>query len=120
VSLEEPQTTLVRFGIEFLLSNQSNFGNRSKWLKPLNEGLWQLRIGLTVGHAMNFFELQSPLQLTKKKILIRVFYHLLAPDRFLVLSGYDKQLDPSRERQQSEIRAAKQYLEVWINEGEVF
>lgn len=43
-------------------------------------------------------------------VLLRVFFHAYGRRRILLLSGYDKGVDPSDRRQQKEIRRARQLL----------
>ena len=82
------------------------FGNsntKTKWLKDLSFGLYQLRV-------------QKKDQFGRKQVLLRIYLHFYGNREILFLSGYDKRLNPSQERQQSEIEFARQLLEKWSND----
>ena len=80
------------------------YGNskaKVKWLRDLNGGLYQLRVqGLNKWGA--------------KEILLRVYLHFFGDKEILFISGYDKAIDSSPNRQQSEIISARKILENWI------
>ena len=79
------------------------FGNsnlKAKWLKDLSSGLYQLRV-------------QKKDQLGKKQVLLRINLHFYGNRQVLFLSGYDKKLNSSPERQQSEIEFARKLLKKW-------
>jgi len=79
------------------------FGNsnvKAKWLKDLSFGLYQLRV-------------QKKDQFGRKLVLLRIYLHFYGNREILFLSGYDKGLNPSQERQQSEIEIARKLLKEW-------
>ena len=79
------------------------FGNsneKAKWLKDLSFGLYQLRV-------------QKKDQFGRKQVLLRIYLHFYGNREILFLSCYDKGLNPSQERQQSEIEFARQLLKKW-------
>ena len=77
----------------------------TKWLKIIKGDLYQLRV-------------MKQLKPSKQKILLRLYICFDANHQVTVLSGYDKGIDPSRERQTFEIEKASKLLEEWRSQNE--
>ncbi len=119
-SLDDDTNALATKAMAFLLKNLHALPEIKRWTKRLGFNFLELRIGPTYGHVERLLEHSSRTRKSKERLLLRVFVMDLASNRFLVLSGYDKLLDLSRERQQSEIAKALQLYEGWTKQNEVF
>jgi hypothetical protein len=87
----------------------------SEWLKPLGQGLHEFRVRHTAEEIAQMFTGESAESVPGPgtSILLRVFVHFYGQRVILLLSGYDKQDDASRKRQEREIAAARKYLVAW-------
>ena len=72
----------------------------TRWLKIIKGDLYQLRV---LKHVKS----------SRQKVLLRIYLCFDANHQVTVLSGYDKGVDPSRERQTVEIEKASQLLNEW-------
>lgn len=72
------------------------------WLRPLGEGLQELRVrnGALAGGG-------------DQAVLLRVFLHFHGNRKILLVSAYDKLRNPSKTRQSREIAAARRLLKAW-------
>jgi len=88
---------------------------RTEWLKPLGEGLHEFRVRHTADEIAHMFNDEPPGTGPKppESILLRVFVHFYGQRVVLLLSGYDKQDDASRRRQEQEIQDARKCLTAW-------
>jgi hypothetical protein len=87
----------------------------TEWLKPLGQGLHEFRVRHTASEIARMFagEPAESVPGPGVPILLRVFVHFHGHRVILLLSGYDKQADASRKRQEREIAAARKYLVAW-------
>ena len=72
----------------------------TRWLKIIKGDLYQLRV-------------LKHMKPSRQKVLLRIYLCFDANHQVTVLSGYDKGVDPSRERQTVEIEKASQLLNEW-------
>lgn len=72
----------------------------TRWLKIIKGDLYQLRV----------LKNEKP---TRQKVLLRIYLCFGTNHEVTLLSGYDKGVDPSRERQTQEIERALHLLEEW-------
>jgi putative component of toxin-antitoxin plasmid stabilization module len=86
----------------------------SEWLKPLGKGLHEFRVRHSADEIMHMFADERPgLAPDPESILLRVFVHFHGRRVVLLLSGYDKQDDASKKRQEKEIAFARKCLSAW-------
>ena len=88
---------------------------RTEWLKPLGEGLHEFRVRHDASEITNMFGGEGADEAANaisppRAILLRVFVHFHGDRVILLLSGYDKGVEPSDKRQQREISRARKYL----------
>ena len=85
---------------------------RSEWLRPLGEGLHELRIrhDAETIRRMTRGVPSAGASRRPERVLLRVFVHFYGNRVILLLGGYDKRRDPSERRQQREIREARRLL----------
>jgi hypothetical protein len=88
----------------------------SEWLKPLGQGLHEFRVRHTAEEIGHMFADEPPGTAPKSPILLRVFVHFHGQRIVLLLSGYDKQDDSSRKRQEREIARGHKCLTAWKQE----
>jgi putative component of toxin-antitoxin plasmid stabilization module len=93
---------LVPFGMELV---------RTEWMKPLKEGLYELRIRHHAHEIARLDRNAAPGSSSRsERILLRVFVHFYGNRIVLLLGGYDKGKEPSERRQQHEIASARKLL----------
>lgn len=103
---ESPEVRAVVFKyLDFLVTKKGTGIIGSKYLKPLGDHLFQLRIK----------EYADDQQI---KFLIRIYLCFDFARGVHILSGYNKGLDDSRERQSLEIEKARQLLQKWMESHE--
>jgi putative component of toxin-antitoxin plasmid stabilization module len=87
---------------------------KSEWLKPLGQGLHEFRVRHTADEIRHMFADEQPgVAPDPESILLRVFVHFHGQKVVLLLSGYDKQDDASKKRQEKEIALARKCLTAW-------
>jgi hypothetical protein len=103
---ESPEVISVVYKyLDFLVTKRGTGIIGSKYLKPLGDHLFQLRIK----------EYADDQQI---KFLIRIYLCFDFRHGVHILSGYNKGLDDSRERQSQEIEKARQLLRKWMETNE--
>ncbi len=89
---------------------------QTEWGKPLKDGLYEIRIRkLPTPSHTNLHRLQptdDPLQ-PHRQVLLRIFCTFYGDQVVLLFHGYNKGKDPSKRRQEREIRTARKYLQAW-------
>ena len=82
---------------------------RTEWRKPLGDGLHEFRVRHTADEIRRMFGDEAPGVAPPhgESVLLRVFAHFHGQRIVLLLSGYDKQRDPSTRTQQKEIKYAQ-------------
>lgn len=75
----------------------------TEWGKPLGGGLYEFRIRR---HLRSNGAKHHP-------VLFRIFCTFYGKKIVLLFQGYDKGKDPSRKRQEREVRTARKYLRQW-------
>ncbi len=107
--LHQDSNTEIRIVVEryldFLLAQRGTGIMGTKYLKPMGEHLFQLRIKEV-----------DPCK--GSRLLLRIYLCFDFNQGIHILSGYDKGLDDSRERQSSEIFKARQLLKKWMESNE--
>jgi len=84
----------------------------TEWGENLGKGLYEFRVRHPAGSVRNMFPLPREAAKAQStagepvKILLRIFFTTYGQGVLLLLSGYDKGADPSRGRQQREIKKA--------------
>lgn len=87
---------------------------KSEWLKPLGQGLHEFRVRHSADEIRHMFADEQPgVAPDPESILLRVFVHFHGQKVVLLLSGYDKQDDASKKRQEKEIALARKCLTAW-------
>ena len=103
---ENPEVRAIVYKyFAFLLTKKGTGIIGSKYLKPLGDHLFQLRIK----------EYADDQQI---KFLIRIYLCFDFTQGVHILSGYNKGRDDSRERQSREIVKARQLLQKWMETNE--
>ena len=107
--LHQDSNTEIRIVVEryldFLLAQRGTGIMGTKYLKPMGEHLFQLRIKEVHPYKGS-------------RLLLRIYLCFDFSQGIHILSGYDKGLDDSRERQSSEIFKARQLLKKWMESNE--
>lgn len=88
---------------------------KSEWGDPLGEGLYEFRIRQSL-HALKTWGDTNPTVAAPgedRKVLIRLFLTFHGSKIILLFHGYDKKSDPSKRRQQKEIKRARKHLKDW-------
>lgn len=104
--LPERESAVTVAAIEQVLARIGIAICESEWGKPLGGGLYEFRIRRDV---------RAPTERLggRGRVLIRVLCAFEGNRVILLLGGYDKLRDPSKRRQQREIRAAAAVLRAW-------
>ena len=83
---------------------------QSAWGKPFKDGLYELRIRKLPPPSRTYFQglqpTDHPLQ-PHRQVLLRIFCTFYGDRVVLLFQGYDKRKDPSKRRQEREIRTAR-------------
>jgi hypothetical protein len=101
-NLDSEAQALVREAISRQLVVRGKSLLDTLWLKPVYEDLYQLRIRKS----------RKPQRI---RILLRIYLCFDANDEIVLLSGYNKGIDTSRETQSIEIERARNLLNEWRN-----
>ncbi|MFM7030057.1 MAG: hypothetical protein ACKOWK_03200 [Micrococcales bacterium] len=102
---------LTRAALTNLLQSEGLDLAGTRWIKSLGGGLWEFRLGPTTTQVLSGIGLDSNvLGIHHQRLLLRVFFTLIAGDRILIIAIYDKGKDPSKKRQQREIAEARAKL----------
>lgn len=87
------------------------------WVKPLGEGLFELRIDQHERSLRSIFgSVDEAAATPKTPILLRAFCTFARRRVVIVVGGYDKGADPAKKRQQREIKRARRALDAWRRE----
>jgi putative component of toxin-antitoxin plasmid stabilization module len=97
---------LVPFGMDLV---------STEWMRPLKEGLYELRIRHPADQITGPDHEPVDVAPGGERILLRVFVHFHGNRIVLLLGGYDKGNDPSERRQQREIAVARKLLTQFRN-----
>ena len=84
----------------------------SGWGKHVAPGIFEFRIDRDPQDVIDRQQGREP-QEPSARILLRIFCHAHGNKLILLPGGYDKAVDDSRKRQQSEIEIAKSRLSIW-------
>jgi hypothetical protein len=102
------EVLLVAFGKDIPYRN---------WVKALGDGLFELRVDQPERSLRSIFGTAGETEATPNTpILLRAFCTFAGQRIVIVFGGYDKGADPSKKRQQREIKAARRALEAWKRE----
>lgn len=90
----------------------------TEWGKPLGAGLYEIRIrrslhAILTGGRPDTPPAENPRDNTR--VLLRLFVTFHGDRAVLLFQGYDKGKDPSKRRQEREIRTARKHLRAWKN-----
>jgi putative component of toxin-antitoxin plasmid stabilization module len=87
------------------------------WVKPLGDGLFELRIDQPEHSLRSIFDSAERAEAKPKiAILLRAFCTFTGRRVVIVFGGYDKGTDPSKKRQQRAIKRARKALDAWRRE----
>lgn len=118
--LPEYEQAVVDATIQHVLAPLGMDICETTWGKSLGEGLYELRIKASLNAILNKgnnTEDQVSIEGGDKTILLRIFCTFHGQRVVLLFQGYNKGKDPSKKRQQSEIKVARKHLKAWKNEG---
>lgn len=116
--LDDVDQAIVRAAIENVLRPLGNEICSTEWGKNLGQGLYEFRIRRNLETILQEYgpegsaEAVSPRSL-KRRPLIRVFCTFHGDKIVLLLGGYNKSKDPSKHRQNREIKRARKTLTQW-------
>lgn len=85
--------------------------------KSLGRGLFEFRLRHGADEIIAMFTDGKPDARDKKPILLRVYCHAHGDKIVLLLAGYDKQSDPSKKRENAEIKLARKRLAEFSSRG---
>lgn len=113
-SLPVAKFAAIDAAIHHLLERQGLDLAGGSWLKPLKQGLYELRVRSTAAEIVRMYSDAGHMPPEgSESILLRVFVAFHGNQVVLLLDGYDKGSDPSPKRQQREIAAARKLLADW-------
>ncbi len=78
--------------------------------KNLGQGLFEFRLRHGADDIAAMFTTKTPDERDKEPILLRVYCHAYGNKIVLLLAGYDKHADPSKKRENDEIKLARKRL----------
>lgn len=117
--LPEYEQAVVDATIKHVLAPLGRDICETTWGKSLGDGLYELRIGVSLNAILNRGkspEDQVSIDGGDKTILLRIFCTFHGQRVVLLFQGYNKGKDPSKKRQQSEIKRAQKHLKAWKQE----
>lgn len=100
IELNQEQQNLILSAFEEFVIPYGPELLQTKWMSKILGELYQLRIRRYGNYP-------------EKRVLLRVYLHFYSQNQGIVLSGYDKRKDSSRERQEFEINRAMDLLAQW-------
>lgn len=118
--LPEYEQAIVHATIEHVLEPLGMDICETTWGKSLGDGLYELRIRTSLNVILNKGASDTdPVSIGggEKTILLRIFCTFHGKRIVLLFQGYDKGKDPSKRRQQSEIKVARKHLKAWKKDG---
>ena len=117
--LDDVDQAIVRAAIENFLRPLGNEICSTEWGKNLGQGLYEFRIRRNLETILREYgpeggvEKVFPRSLLKRRPLIRVFCTFHGDKVVLLLGGYNKLKDPSKRKQNQEIKKARKALTRW-------
>ena len=113
-SLNEQKFAAMDAAILLVLQPKGLSLGDTKWLTALGSGLWEFRVRNTATEikAMYSDAAKDPSKVSER-ILLRLFVHFHGEKMVLLLHGYDKAENDSRQNQQREINLARKRLKEW-------
>ncbi len=101
--------------IDYILKPLGDDICSGEWGKPLGQGLYEFRVRQSLaaiysGAGLTEEELPANAKLPHSSVLLRVFCTFEGSEVVLLLGGYNKGKDPSKRRQQVEIKKARTRL----------
>jgi hypothetical protein len=118
LSLRLPPSALGVFGldtleqaVELVLVSQGLDVVNTEYGKALGQGLYEFRLRWSAAEVRRKADRVSAESARKsEKIMLRMFFCTAGKKVILLLGGYDKAVDPSPRRQQSEIARARRSI----------
>lgn len=113
LSLEGYEQAVVAAAIEHVLEVHGIDICSGSWGKSLGEGLYEFRIGTSLSALLKGSPDYEESPGEDKKVLVRVFCAFQGEKIVLLHHGYNKGKDPSKKRQQKEIKTARKLHKAW-------
>lgn len=119
--LDELDQAILQAAINHVLKSHGIDICQNEWGKNLGDGLYEFRIRRSLATILGEYGPPGAVdRLTpreqKRRSLLRVFCTFHGDRIVLLLGGYNKGKDPSRKRQEKEIRKARKNLKQWKNQ----
>ncbi|MCM3662614.1 type II toxin-antitoxin system RelE/ParE family toxin [Georgenia satyanarayanai] len=114
-SLTSYEQAVLTAAIEHVLMRSGIDICQSEWGKALGKGLYEFRVRRSLQAILSSAGAEVPEDVSgvDRQVLLRVFCTFHGDKIVLLLSGYDKQSDPSEKRQDREIEEARKMLTAW-------
>ena len=113
-SLTPYEQAVLFAALETVLSQFGPDVCETEWGKALGRGLYEFRIRRSLNAITKHVEGRGAgAQVSKRPVLLRVFFAAQSDTVLLLVGGYNKKKDDSALRQRREIQKARRALEAW-------